>query len=39
MAVAERAFHVIHEPQGSEYIYITRNRRMDRLGVRRRLRR
>lgn len=39
MAAAARAFQAIHGPQGYEYIYITRNRRMDRPDVRRRLRR
>jgi hypothetical protein len=39
MAAAARAFQAIHGLQGYEYIYITRNRRMDRPDVRRRLRR
>lgn len=38
IAAAARVFQPISGPQGYEYIYITRNRRLDRADVRRRLR-
>lgn len=37
-ATAARAFQTIEGPQGFEFIYIQRNRRMDRSDIRRRLR-